>query len=244
MTKQRRVQLLFTISIILNLLFIAFVIGKRIYYYRSGLPENRKDIVPQTKGFITYKINIADFHRQMLNTFEAMPHDTTDIVFVGTSLTANFPFELLKNINIKNRGIGGNTITDISNRISEVTKGKPKAVFLEAGTNDLKPDSSIDTAFNHWQKVVESIRKRSPHTRLFIESTLPFGKDNNKMIESYNAMLYSYCLRHNIDYINLYPYYLDKNKQMRTDLTTDGTHLQISGYLIWKSQLDKYLKQL
>jgi hypothetical protein len=32
---------LFILSVTLNILAVTFFVGKRIYYYRSGLPENR-----------------------------------------------------------------------------------------------------------------------------------------------------------------------------------------------------------
>ena len=138
-----------------------FFIGKRVYYYRNGLPENRKDVVPQTEGYTTYRIDKKDFAKNMFDYFKALPHDTTDIVFLGTSLTGGFLLsELFKDTRLKNRGIGGNRTNGILNRLSEVTDGKPAKIFLKVGTNDIQPNCITDTIFNNFLKIVNGIKKQ------------------------------------------------------------------------------------
>jgi len=238
------IKRLLIISALLNLLFICFFIGKRIYYYRSGLPENRKDIPKQRDGFVTYSVDTTALNKAYFDIFKAMPHDTSDIVFVGTSLTASLPIEFLKNPHIKTRGIGGNRIIDITHRISEVTNGHPKAIFLEAGTNDLKPDKPIDSIYRNWVRLANTIRMNSPRTKLLIESTLPFNACDSKTIETYNSKLKAYCDANHITFINLYPLFLNKEDRIRPELTIDGTHLTIGGHLIWLSSVQKYIKEL
>ncbi len=116
-------------SLAFNFLILFFFIGKRIHYYRSGLPENRADIIA-LKGYN------QRFNKQALDFFKILPHDTTDIVFLGTSLTHNFPLqEFFKDCRLENRGIIGNTTTDMIGRLSEITDGRPSKIFIEAGTN-------------------------------------------------------------------------------------------------------------
>jgi len=97
----------------------------------------------------------------MFDYFKALPHDTTDIVFLGTSLTGGFLLsELFKDTRLKNRGIGGNRTNGILNRLSEVTDGKPAKIFLKVGTNDIQPNCITDTIFNNFLKIVNGIKKQ------------------------------------------------------------------------------------
>ncbi|MDP9080928.1 MAG: GDSL-type esterase/lipase family protein [Bacteroidota bacterium] len=231
------------ISIIINFVILAasYYIGKRVYYYQSGLPQNRKDILPQKTGYITYRINIKQSNANAVNLFKALPHSNSDIVFLGTSLTAGFPLsEMFADCRLKNRGIGGNKTNDIFNRLNEVTNGKPAKIFLEVGTNDITLNCLIDTIFNNFVKIVTTIKKNSPKTRLYVQSVLPFGRNNISNIENYNKNVQNYCTENKITFINLYPLFLEKGS-IKDELTVDGTHLNIKGYLIWKDAIAPYI---
>jgi len=221
---------------------VSYFVGKRAYYYQSGLPQNRRDIIPQKPGFITYTINIKESNLNEVNLFKALPHSTSDIVFLGTSLTQGFPVEeMFLDCRIKNRGIGGNTIDNILNRLEEVTNGKPAKIFLEVGTNDIKPTCNIDSIFNKFVIIIKTLKKETPLTKIYIQSVLPFGRNNAPNIEMYNAWIKSYCTKNGLIFINLYPFFL-QDGSLKKELTTDGTHLNSNGYLLWKAILTPYIK--
>lgn len=241
--RQENLRILLIISIIINfvILSLSYFIGKRVYYYQSGLPENRKDILPQKAGYITYRINIKESNANTVNMFRALPHSSSDIVFLGTSLTAGFPLsEIFGDCRLKNRGIGGNRTNDILNRLSEVTEGKPAKIFLEIGSNDIQPNCITDTIFNNFLKIVKTIKETTPKTKLYVQSVLPFGRNNISYIENYNEKVKGYCTKNNITFINLYPLFLE-NGTIKHELTTDGTHLKIKGYFVWKDKIAQYL---
>jgi lysophospholipase L1-like esterase len=220
-------------SLAFNLLIIFFFIGKRIHYYRSGLPEKRADVIA-LKGYN------QRFNKQALDLFKILPHDTTDIVFLGTSLTRNFPLqEFFKNCRLENRGIIGNTITDMIGRLSEITDGRPSKIFIEAGTNDIG-DNPNNITLQRVVKIITTIQSKTPRTKIYVQSVLPFGTTYTPKIEAYNYILQKYCLSKNIPFINLYPYFLG-NKALKKELTIDDTHLTAKGYLIWGKILKPYL---
>jgi lysophospholipase L1-like esterase len=228
-----RKNLLLYSSLLLNLFIVSFLVGKRYYYYRSGLPENRTDIAAEKQ----YKRN---FNKYAVDLFKAIPHDTSDIVFLGTSLTRGFPLqELFNDCRLKNRGVIGNTTADIINRLSEVTDGHPQKIFLEVGTNDLS-QYSINYTFNQLIRIISTIKEKTAHSKIYVQSVLPFGKSLTPKIEAYNKKVEQYCKSQSIPFINLYPYYLGNNS-MKKELTTDGIHLTAAGYLIWKKEVSKYL---
>src|SRR5690348_4269946 len=145
---------LFVSSLCLNFIFILFFIGKRIYYAHSYKPP----------------VN----HEKELR---ARPIKPSDIVFVGNSLTDRFPLrEMFPNIPVRNKGISGNTSQDILNRIDSIADAKPRKIFLDVGINDILRNQSVDTLFINYKRIVETIKSKSPDTKIYIQSLLPVGK--------------------------------------------------------------------
>lgn len=239
MTKPYKIIVVILISV--TVLSSSYFIGKRAFYYESGLFKNRCDVLPQKPGFVTYIVDMKALNANQLNLFKLLPHDTSDIVFVGTSLTQGFPLqEMLSDAHLKNRGIGGNTITDVRKRIDEVVDGHPKKIFLEVGTNDLG-STTVDSVFNKLKDLVGYIQDKTPKTAIYVNSILPFGTNNLSKIKTYNTMVSDYCIKHRITYINLYPLFVGIDG-LKPSLTIDGTHLKAYGYLIWSDYISKYIK--
>lgn len=239
MRNPSNLRTLLILSLCFNFVIVglSYFIGKRIFYYERGQPENRSDIIPQKKGFITYMVNVKDMNMNAVNMFKMLPHKPTDIVFLGTSLTQGFPLqEMFADCRLKNRGIGGNTTNDILARLTEVTNGRPAKVFLEAGTNDIGHQIATDSIFGNFVKIIKIIKKASPLTKVYVQSVLPFGNNNEPSIVTYNNKVNQYCIANNLTYINLYPLYL-RNLTLNKDYTTDGTHLNSTGYFIWANKI-------
>ncbi len=223
-----------------NALTVVFFIGKRIYFHNSS----SSNIILQNDSLLTYTINKVIWNQAKTNLFKIQKHDSSDIVFLGNSLTEGFPLqEMFQSLKVKNRGIGGNTTNDILLRLNEVTDGKPKKIFLEIGINDIGKGISIDTIFNNLKKIAELIKTNSPSTKLYIQSAFPTALSSKVLIpkiEQYNQKIKDYCTINRITFINLYPSFY-KDNGLDTSLTTDGIHFNEKGYSLWKQQIDKYV---
>lgn len=94
-----------------------------------------------------------------------MPNDTSEIIFLGDSIIdfCNW-HELFGKYNIKNRGISGDIINGVIDRLEEIVETKPKKIFLMIGTNDLGKKISVDNILSEYQKLVNLILVR--HLRL------------------------------------------------------------------------------
>jgi lysophospholipase L1-like esterase len=71
-----------------------------------------------------------------------------------------------------------------------------------------------------------------------------YQHDNSKFndsIDSLNRSLSQYCLRENIDLIDIGKEMHDA-MGLKANLTTDNLHLNQNGYLIWEDALKNYLK--
>ncbi|BEH00116.1 GDSL-type esterase/lipase family protein [Bacteroides sedimenti] len=185
------------------------------------------------------------FYDQRTTLFENLPIRSTDIVFLGNSLTNGCEWaELFGNPRIKNRGISGDEVMGIYDRINPILRGKPAKIFLLTGVNDVSHDLSADSILVMYTKLVDKIRKDSPRTKLYIQSLLPvndeftrFPKVHNKtqIIIDINKGLKALAKEKKCTYIDLYPHFLAPGTQsLEKKYTNDGLHLLGAGYLKWK----------
>ncbi len=196
------------------------------------------------------------FYQQKISEFGQMrPVDSTDVVMVGDGLTeyAGDWNKLLQWRHIRNRGIAGDRIKGVASRLHSILQGKPKALFLMAGTNDILEKETLPTVLHDYIDLINLVRKTSPETKLYVQSLLPVNEtfSNEKLsgmtntIASFNVQLRHYCERHHVGYINIFKRFVRHGtNEMRRELTSDGLHLTPFGYKVWAFELKKYLLDL
>lgn len=221
------------ISVTLNLLIILFLVGKRYYYsYGPGA------------GAANESAFLDQWNTTRTSLFNTLPIDSTDIIFIGNSLTERFPVTELFGIHVKNRGIGGNKTSHILNRIDNIILKHPKKIFLEGGINDLNNNISVDSIFANFKEIISKVKRISPTTELYVQSVFPTSKNysslNNEIV-LLNRKLKDYCDSINAFYVNIYPLLL-KDQQLNNDLTDDGLHLNEKGYKIWELAVKELIK--
>lgn len=193
------------------------------------------------------------YYYQRATLFEKLPITSTDIVFLGNSLTDGCEWtELFGNPHIKNRGISGDEVMGIYDRIDPILKGKPAKIFLLTGVNDVSHDLTADSILVMYKKLVSKIKSDSPKTKLYIQSVLPvndeftrFPKVHNKtqVILDINKGLKQLAKENGYTYIDLYTHFIAPGTQsFDKKYTNDGLHLLGPGYLVWKEVLKPYVK--
>lgn len=193
------------------------------------------------------------YYYQKATLFEQLPITSTDIVFLGNSLTDGCEWaELFGNPHIKNRGISGDEVMGIYDRIDPILKGKPAKIFLLTGVNDVSHDLTADSILVMYRKLVSKIKSDSPKTKLYIQSVLPvndeftrFPKVHNKtqVILDINKGLKQLAKENGYIYIDLYTHFIAPGTQsFDKKYTNDGLHLLGPGYLVWKEVLKPYVK--
>ena len=190
---------------------------------------------------------ISQHHGQKKDFFIHHPIQSRDIVFIGDSLTDGARWdEVFPSLPIKNRGINADLTTGVLNRLPEILDGKPKAIFLLIGTNDLpwyeyRTDLQI---MESYEQIICRIKEDSPITKIFLESILPRERRLAKRIDFLNKQIEELSKKHNCTYIHLFPHFADAKGGLRKELTNDSLHLLGSGYEIWKAQLLPFLKEI
>ncbi|NDW12525.1 esterase [Bacteroides sp. 214] len=203
------------------------------------------DCPPARLYFPRYYTKVAEFAAQPSITDK-------DIVFLGNSLTENANWsELTGKKKIVNRGIIGDEIMGIYDRLDQILPGKPKKIFLMSGTNDVSHDLSTDEIVSRMALLIDRIQQESPKTKLYLQSLLPinesFGRykkmtGKTDQIPAINACLKQLAEEKNIDFIDLFPLFVQpRTNIMRKELTNDGLHLKSEGYEIWGKAIKKYL---
>lgn len=193
----------------------------------------------------------STFYYQRTSLFQHLPSDTTDIVFLGNSITNGGEWvELFNNAKIKNRGISGDICEGV---YDPITKGKPDKIFLMIGVNDMARGTSIDSIAHATKKIIYKIQQESPKTVVFLQSVLPMNPDfgmfeghtkRTSEVKSLNKQLSVVAEETNITYIDLYSYFiLPQTEKMNPEYTNDGLHLTGKGYLKWAEIVKPYVEK-
>jgi len=225
--------------------FCSYALGILFFFLQTGVlrAQSTKPLYDSNYRPGTYELKS--------NQFRVFPTKSTDVVFLGNSITAGVDWtELLQLPQAKNRGISGDITFGVLDRLEEIIEGKPQALFLLIGINDISrniPDSLIIR--NH-RKIVERMQSGSPKTKIYLQSILPvnnqippvknhYNKDEH--IAIVNVALQALAKEKGCVYIDLHPVFADQDGRLRKELTYDGLHLNIQGYMAWAEHLRTYL---
>lgn len=79
----------------------------------------------------------GEYHFQRRSLFDVLPLHSSDIVFLGNSITDGCEWaELFENRHVKNRGISGDRSGWLLERLDSIIAAHPKKLFLMIGTNE------------------------------------------------------------------------------------------------------------
>lgn len=183
--------------------------------------------------------------------FEHLPVSKKDIIMLGNSLTDGAEWnELLANRHVKNRGIVGDIIQGYYERMEPILAGRPKKIFILGGVNDVSHDVSADSIARVMEKLIVLIKVRSPRTKIYLQSMLPFNNEvrmwknlqgREQVVVDGNRALEQVARRQGVTWIDLYPLFVDSNGRLRAEYTNDGLHLLGPAYLIWRDAIKPYL---
>ena len=225
---------------VLKFLFAAVLIA-------STGSANAQEATPIDSSYIN------SHYTQRLDFFRKRPNRKGEIVFVGNSLTEGGKWqELIQKKNVINRGISGDVTYGILARLDEVLESKPSKIFLLSGVNDMKRGIPNDVILANFKRMIVTVKKESPKTKLYMQSLLPvnetmlpatYAQVKNSKINDLNKKLEVLCKEMGVNYINLHPALADETGSLKKELSIDGLHLRQASYVYWANEL-KRLKVL
>jgi lysophospholipase L1-like esterase len=196
------------------------------------------------------------YNYQRRTLFEVLPIKSSDIVFLGNSITDGCEWnELFNNRHIKNRGISADRSSWLLDRLDPIIAGHPKKVFLLIGTNDLAAGISPEEVTENIEKLLNRFAEESARTKIYVQSIFPVNGvditrdtrsphwDKEQEIIETNKLLKDLCKgRNNVLYIDVYSSLINDRGQLNVRYSNDGLHLMGEGYLVWKSVIEKFVK--
>lgn len=227
-------------SILLNSLLagtIGYIVlrlgGLKYVFYRLGHTE---------AGLYT--------HRSSL--FQKLPAGKNAIIFLGDSQIEQCEWgELMAPLTdapILNRGITGDQVSGVLQRLPEINRHQPSRVFICAGINDLIFNRDYADIETDYHQIVLRLRAANPSAQIFIVSILPvnnqirrIGVSNNAVMEM-NIRLQQIARYFAIPYVDLYSRLTDSSGNLSALYSSDGIHLNADGYLVWRKLIEKHLK--
>lgn len=187
-----------------------------------------------------------------------------NFIFIGDSLTFGYGIsknkswiESFKNSNdakdsnIINKGINGNTTTDMLNRFTEdVTILNPKKIFIMGGTNDLLSNRPINMIIDNIELMIKESLTKTKYVIIGIPPKI-IKEDAYKLFmpsltydycEKYlpvlREKLIELCKKYKIIYVDFYSLTLTTNSE---EIFIDGIHFNEKGH---KLLLNEFLKTI
>jgi lysophospholipase L1-like esterase len=188
-----------------------------------------------------------DHYNHRLSIFRSLPNsEESSIIMLGNSLTNNAPWkELFPFINILNRGISGDVIEGIIDRVDEIADENANKIFLMTSTNDLLNDLKLPVSeiWAKYESLIKKLKEEMPNALIYVQSVLPlnpktkFYEGNNQRIFELNKLLDAAKDRYGYIYLDIASLLSDANGDLADAYTTDGIHLSATGYFIWAKKL-------
>lgn len=195
----------------------------------------------------------GEYHFQRRSLFDVLPLHSSDIVFLGNSITDGCEWaELFQNRHVKNRGISGDRSGWLLDRIDSILAAHPKKLFLMIGTNDLAAGISPEEIVRNVERLIDRFQSESKWTKIYVQSILPVnGKDfkiyrdhyaHEQLIVPTNKLLEELCHEKGVEYLDVWGALADDEGHLDRRYTNDGLHLMGEGYLAWRDAIKNYVK--
>jgi len=198
-----------------------------------------------------YPLEVSDYYKHRVSVFRSLPETNGQIIMLGNSLNNNALWtELFPMGFIVNRGISGDVVEGVCQRVDEIVPDQPRKIFLITGTNDFINDSTVTglKVWERYEKLIQTIRRELPDTKLYVQGTLPlnpkskFYEGFNERAAELNKLLEAATLKYGYIYIDLPAVLSDENGDLAEINTTDGIHLSAIGYFKWATELTKGMR--
>ena len=178
-----------------------------------------------------------------------------DIIFIGDSIIEYYPLQELLGTSktIVNRGIRGyQTGLLLDNLDAHLYGDAVDQIVILIGTNDIGKDIPMSQTLTNLESVIQTISRDYPLSQIKLVSILPVneGEDfkqtvyirTNEKIKAWNQAYQDLASAYmQVEFVPVFDNLLDQKGQLKSDFTTDGLHLSVSGYQALSSTLKKYI---
>jgi len=183
------------------------------------------------------------FWREHVRHLQKTKDDNFELCFLGDSITAGWPADLLQERFGKYRpanfGIGGDRTENILFRLEngELLWTSPKTIVLLIGINNSGMNNSGEIAVGV-ASVIRKLRGMLPETKILLLAIFPTKDANvNKKTVEANRYLAKMDDGKMVRYLDFNAKFMDASGKLRNDVMRDGVHLNRNGYVIWADNI-------
>lgn len=167
------------------------------------------DVTPKYEsGDYTNAGGIHYYDNRMLGQYNKLPLATTDILMMGDQTVQGGEWaELMRNSNVKNRGIGIGTgtlttyVAKFKTEIPYILHGDvmPGKISVQVGQGDLILNGTeAATVWSTYKQCIDLIHEKAPNAQIYLNTVIPVvagdGKAvNNAKVVAFNEMIRNYA---------------------------------------------------
>lgn len=196
----------------------------------------------------------AGFQKSHENFVATAKKGDVGVLFLGDSITAGWnnqkaiweaAFGKYKPANF---GIGGDRTQHVLWRIEngELEGIKPKAAVVMIGTNNSGSDSAEGIA-KGITKIVETIRSKTPETKILLLAVFPRGEKPNPQrdkLKEVNKTIAKLDDGKHVFFLDIGDKFLQPDGTLTKEIMPDFLHLSAKGYQIWADAISGKLADL
>ena len=219
-------------------------------------PKDQDPTVAERGYFDKFPHAWNDFHKLFLERAKQGP---VELLFIGDSILQGWGdaaqkdlwkanFEAYKSANFS---IGGDRTQQVLWRIAngELDSISPKVIVLQIGSNNLWANDPAEKIADGIKKIVETIRKKLPNSKLLLLGILPAQKSGSdsirEKIKQINAVSATLSAGASVRFLDIGTSLLDSAGNADPDsYQADFVHLKTKGYETWAKAVKPAIAEL
>ena len=187
-----------------------------------------------------------DTYDTLQYTFSVMYNDRTDVVFAGDSLVERCSWdELYPDLEVKNRGIGGDSINGLRVRVDTIMLTKPEKIFVYVGINDILQGREVENIIGRYNELFDVLGGTG--CKIYIQSLLPVSPNQGDAericdaVYEINSKLKNMCKDRGFTFIDMWGEFAGEDWALREEYYYDGVHVNATAYKHWKEIIDPFV---
>lgn len=138
----------------------------------------------------------------------------------------------------------GMTLAKGLQRLPELEGIAPSRIFILLGINDLGHGYSSEEFVEQYRQMTDALKERYPRTTIYLQAIAPVTASrsvedpahSNEKIAQYNEALKEFSKAERLHFLNPWMVFQEEGA-LRSSESSDGLHLEYTGYTIWLEQL-------
>jgi lysophospholipase L1-like esterase len=163
---------------------------------------------------------------------------TGPVIFLGDSITAAGDWSSwFSGLDVHNFGVGGDTTSDVLQRLEPIIDLRPSVVIVMIGTNDIGMRATVEQVVRGVENILVTLHREVPDLRIIVQSVLPRERERGEIVHQTNIHLRQFAPTVKAEFIDLWPTFAEDDGELKPEFSDDRLHLNDAGYAAWVEAL-------